>query len=197
MNKVNGTFKRPVFQSGFTLIELIISLGIGLFLLTGIAVIFLSNRATFITQGYLAQLQNNEISAMNIINNVVQSAGYYIDPLHQSSKQANPQKQINSPIETTYLEDQVVFGGSFNGSDVLAVRAYHNTSTPGIIEGAIDCTGNAGSLADGTGQDQISSTFSVDSSGNLQCTTWDLNKSPPKETAANQLLIGKVWLYVK
>lgn len=166
MNKCNSTFKRQVFQSGFSLIELIISLGIGLFLLTGIAVIFLSNRATFKTQGQLATLLNNEIMAMNIIGNVVQSAGYYTNPQTTTTSSALPPGSVtttNSPIAIDYGPSQAVFGGTVNSSDSISVRAMQNNSL-----GAIDCTGN------NTGTHLISSTFSLDANNNLQCTTWDM-----------------------
>lgn len=155
MNRIRN-FNKSVSQRGYSLIELMISLGIGLFLLVGIAVIFLSNRATFITQGQLATLQNKEIMAMNIIGNVVQSAGYYINPQTQAAIDA---QTVITPLAVTFASGQAVFGGTVNGSDSIAVRAYQNNSL-----GAMDCTGNASRT------DLVSSTFSVDTTNkNLQC----------------------------
>lgn len=156
MNRIRN-FNKSVSQHGYSLIELMISLGIGLFLLVGIAVIFLSNRATFITQGQLATLQNKEIMAMNIIGNVVQSAGYF-----------NPQAQAAIDAQTVpvnFASGQAVSGVTVNGSDIITVRAYQNNSL-----GAMDCSGNASGNGNASGIDLVSSTFSVDTTNkNLQC----------------------------
>ena len=158
MNRIRN-FNKSASQRGYSLIELMISLGIGLFLLVGIAVIFLSNRATFITQGQLATLQNKEIMAMNIIGNVVQSAGYYINPHTQATIVALSAQTVTAPLAVNFAGGQAVFGGAVTGSDSIAVRAYQNNSL-----GAMDCTGNASRT------DLVSSTFSVDTTNkNLQC----------------------------
>ncbi len=44
----------------------------------------MGTRRTNATQGALSQLQDNERIAMTLINNVVQKAGYFPDPVNQS-----------------------------------------------------------------------------------------------------------------
>jgi type IV pilus assembly protein PilW len=68
-------------QRGFTLIELSIALLIGLFLIGGMLVMLQGNRRAFTSQTQLAQLQDNQRLAMTMITDVVQSAGYYPNPV--------------------------------------------------------------------------------------------------------------------
>lgn len=169
-------------QHGVTLIELLLSMGIGVFLLAGLAMIFISDKISFATQNNLAQMENNQLMAINILTNVIQSAGYYPSSSTPTS--------TNLPVESTYsltikngsssssslavsygTAGQAVFGGSINGSDSISVRSI----------GAINCTGN-------TSGDLVSSTFTVDSYNNLQCTTWDI--TTPANNTATQTLVG-------
>ncbi len=68
---------RPCHQRGVGLIELMVSMLIALFLLSGLFTLFYSTRQTFSSQYQLAQLQDNERLAMTLITDVVQSAGYF------------------------------------------------------------------------------------------------------------------------
>src|SRR5271167_1339968 len=72
--------RRALPQRGFTLIEILVALMIGLFLLGGLLTIVQANRAVFGNQSQLAQLQDSERMAMTILAEVIQSAGYFPDP---------------------------------------------------------------------------------------------------------------------
>ena len=72
-------------QGGFTLIELSIAMLIGLFLIGGLLVVLQGNRRVFNSQTQLALLQDNQRVAMTMITDVVQSAGYYPDPVNNTS----------------------------------------------------------------------------------------------------------------
>jgi type IV pilus assembly protein PilW len=65
---------------GFTLIELMIALLIGVFLLGALLTIVQTNRAVFGDQNKMAQLQDAERMAMIMMSDVIQSAGYFPDP---------------------------------------------------------------------------------------------------------------------
>ena len=193
MNAFLGDFQKwkgkgPAFQHGVTLIELLISISIGIFLLTSLAIIFLSNKISFATQNGLAQLQNNQLLAISIITNVVQSAGYYPNPATNSTAStlpASPNGSVtikngtsSATLTVSYPSQGAVSGSSINGSDSISVRSI----------GAMNCTGNTATT------DLISSTFSVDSNNNLQCTTWDITSSsnacPNCSTATQTLVTG-------
>lgn len=65
---------------GFTLIELMVALLIGVFLLGALLTIVQTNRAVFGSQNQLAQLQDGERTALTMMSDVIQSAGYFPDP---------------------------------------------------------------------------------------------------------------------
>src|SRR5580692_11556731 len=65
---------------GFTLIEILIALVIGLFLMGALLTIVQANRTAFGNQNQLAQLQDNERMAMTMMTDVIQSAGYFPEP---------------------------------------------------------------------------------------------------------------------
>lgn len=145
--------KRPYpFQArGFGLLDIMISLLIGLFLLSGLISLFISTQQTYTAQSGIAQLQNSQMMAINIISNIAQSAGYYINPLAQTQNVMLPATAAGvlpsqialqpavtiSPtpnLAISFVAKQSVFGGSLyaNGPDALAIRSV----------GAMDCTGN-------------------------------------------------------
>ncbi len=65
---------------GFTLIELMIALLIGVFLLGALLTIVQTNRTVFGDQNKMAQLQDGERMAMTMMSDVIQSAGYFPQP---------------------------------------------------------------------------------------------------------------------
>jgi type IV pilus assembly protein PilW len=67
-------------ERGFTLIEILIALLIGLFLLGALLTIVQANRTVFGNQNKLAQLQDGERMAITVMADVIQSAGYFPDP---------------------------------------------------------------------------------------------------------------------
>lgn len=65
---------------GFTLIELMIALLIGIFLLGALLTIVQTNRTVFGNQNKMAQLQDGERMAMTMMSDVIQSGGYFPNP---------------------------------------------------------------------------------------------------------------------
>ena len=72
-------------QRGFTLLELMITVAIALFLLGGLVTIVQNMRGTYITQQSLVQLQDEQRFALTVVTDAVQSAGYFPDPVSQST----------------------------------------------------------------------------------------------------------------
>src|SRR5438552_1840764 len=66
---------------GFSLVELMVSIAVALFLVGGVVSMLASTRHTYKNQSQLSQLQDDQRLAMTLIANVVQSAGYYPDPI--------------------------------------------------------------------------------------------------------------------
>ncbi len=72
---------RPLHdERGFTLIEILIALLIGLFLAGALLTIVQTNRTVFGNQNKLAQLQDGERMALTMMTDVIQSAGYFPNP---------------------------------------------------------------------------------------------------------------------
>lgn len=63
-------------QQGISLVELMISITIGLILMTGVVQMFLSSRATFSTQQALSRVQETGRLAMEFLSNDIRMAGY-------------------------------------------------------------------------------------------------------------------------
>ncbi|MGC8697384.1 MAG: PilW family protein [Halothiobacillus sp.] len=71
MNKLN----RPSVQIGFTLIELMIALVLGLVLIGGVISVLLSNQKTYRTNTALSQLQDNARTAFELLARDIRQAG--------------------------------------------------------------------------------------------------------------------------
>jgi type IV pilus assembly protein PilW len=63
-------------QTGFSLVELMVALTLGLILLTGVVSIFLSSKVTYLANEKTARLQESGRVALDLITHDVRSAGY-------------------------------------------------------------------------------------------------------------------------
>jgi type IV pilus assembly protein PilW len=144
-------------QGGFTVVELMVALLIGLFLLGGLLTLVQDNRRSFAAQNQLAQLQDAERMAMTIITDVIQSAGYFPDPTINSATLAMPANG------TFAAAGQAVVGTAGGGppGDTISVR-YATNSGDGIVN-CIGQSNTTGALATYT------NTFGV-VNGQLICT---------------------------
>jgi type IV pilus assembly protein PilW len=77
-------------QNGFTMVEMLVALTIGLFLLGGLLTLVQDNKRTFMAQGDLSQLQDNERLAMTMMTDVIQATGYYPNPTINTAASAMP-----------------------------------------------------------------------------------------------------------
>lgn len=159
-------------QRGLTMIELTVTMVIALFLLAGVLMMVQNTRTTYTSQTALAQLQDNERLAMTIMTDVIQSSGYYPDPVHNDSTVFT-----NDP--TTGLGSTQTIVGVQSGSapqDTLTVRYMTSSLAVGSGDGILNCLGSSNT----TGHTVIyTNTFALaataDPSGNraLQCTLSD------------------------
>jgi len=75
----------PGRAGGYSLIEVMIALLIGLFLIGGALTLVQNTRKVYGNQAGMAQLQDQQRLAMTILNDVVESAGYFPDPTTYTS----------------------------------------------------------------------------------------------------------------
>ena len=138
-------------HAGFTLIELMIALLIGLFLIGGLLVLVQAMKRTQTVQSGLSKLQENERLAMTLITNAVQTTGYFPDPLNNA-------QSSEFPASGSFAVGQALYGTGTGTGDTISVR-YATSGTDGVL----DCSGNTESAA------TLTNEFNLDANGNLQC----------------------------
>jgi type IV pilus assembly protein PilW len=126
-------------QSGFTMIELMVALLIGLFLMGGLMTLLQNNRKAFSSQSALAQLQDSERLAMSIMAGVIQQAGYFPDPTINSPSTALPAAAaFASGAGLAFAAGQGLTGTTVAGSDVISARYLTATG-----DGILNCSGGS------------------------------------------------------
>jgi type IV pilus assembly protein PilW len=156
---MRSSARRPR-QLGFTLVELMISILIALFLTGGLLTLVQAMKRTSGVQGGLSQLQDSERMAMTLIADVIQSAGYFPQPTQRTAVGEFP---VTGPF--TFAGQAVVGTGAFgdpapgNSITVRYETGGTNPPPPPPVAGpdnTIDCTGNTRS-----GLTLLTNTFSV------------------------------------
>jgi type IV pilus assembly protein PilW len=145
-------------QQGLTLIEILIAMLIGLFLLGALLTIVQTNRAVFGNQTQLALLHDSERMAMAMMTDVIQSAGYFPDPTTNTSALLTPAAPFASSgqaISGTY---------SATAPDSLSVR-YYTTGGDKIL----NCSGLSNTSAVTSPPLPYANTFQI-VNGQLVCT---------------------------
>jgi type IV pilus assembly protein PilW len=154
-------------QDGFTIIELMIALLIGLFLAGGLLVLVQDNRRVFGNQNQLAQLQDSERLALSMMTDVIQMAGYFPDPTSNSAQ--------STMLATTATTPAMVAGQALTGmysaavpGDSITVR-YTTSGSDGILT----CTGTSSTGAISTYINTFSVVVNAAGVGQLVCTRED------------------------
>jgi type IV pilus assembly protein PilW len=110
-------------QAGLTLLELLISLSLGLLLLTGIGTIYVGSNQTYRVQEQNARIQESGRYALEVIGRSLRQAGYW-----------------NIPISPVAL--QTAFGGTpINGANGAGTAADSVTVQYDGVAGSRDCEG--------------------------------------------------------
>lgn len=130
---------RATHQRGFTLLEIMIAMGIGLFIALALVTIVNTNKTVFLSQNQLEQMQDSERMAMTLMADVIQASGYFPDPT------------------TNTLGTTLVLSGSFANSQ--AITGVSNASSAGDSisvrymtapqDGILNCSGTSNTNAVG------------------------------------------------
>ena len=155
-------------QRGFTLVELMVTIAIALFLLGGLATVVQNVRGTYASQQALVQLQDQQRFAITLLTDVIQAGGYYDNPIGDTVQSALPLDPANG----------FASGQAFNGTQGADVPAAGDTIAvrfrTAFKDGVINCTGGSNTTVN---PDQVYiNTFSVNGAGQLQCS---LNGAAP------------------
>ena len=123
-------FIAPQQQRGVTLVELMVSLVIGLIIMVGVTQIFVANRETYSIQESLGKLQENGQYAINFLVRELRQTGYYPNPYGSvtGTKTAHEQLAFGAVLPISGIEG----GGS---ADDTLITAYYTTTA--------DCIGDA------------------------------------------------------
>lgn len=147
-------------QRGFTLIEILIALTIGLFLMGALLTIVQSNRRVYGEQNQVAQMQDNQRMALTMMADVIQSAGYFPNPVINRLTTALPATGpfgVGEAITGTHTgattPDEIQLRFRTNGGDqVFNCSGLSNTNAPGplgeliyvnwfrVVNGQLVCT---------------------------------------------------------
>jgi type IV pilus assembly protein PilW len=136
-------------QRGFTLLEILVALFIGLFLLAGLFTILQNTRRTSTNQTGLTTLQDEQRMAMSILNDIAQSAGYFDNNTYASSSAAWPTATAVSASSTTLAPGQAVSGTHTSATvpDQLVVRYATVGTAAANYENLVSCTGTTPATA--------------------------------------------------
>jgi type IV pilus assembly protein PilW len=162
MNKLHFSSSRSR-QAGFTLVEMMVAMTIGLVVIFGMTATFVNLKSTFKSQDSLGQLQDNERLALTFLTTAVNEAGYYPNPM------------AGTTITNTSLTDNWsgnmpasvgIFGTADGGGPTNTESlqtAFSTTSTDGLIS----CIGTSYA---GAGTVTVRNVFYVDPTTNsLMC----------------------------
>ena len=128
-------------QRGFTLVELLVTVAIALFLLGGLLTILQNVRGTYNNQQLLAQLQDRQRFALTVLTDIIQAGGYFPDPIGMTSTSA-------LPAAGAYQAGQAFTGTQTAGApDSISVR-YVTAGQDGVIL----CDGSSNNAAQGVPQ---------------------------------------------
>jgi len=127
----------PVARArGFTLVELMVTVAIALFLLGGLVTIVQNVRGAYNNQQLLAGLQDEERFAMTVLADIVQTGGYYPSP--QGANVWQPGNALPAAGTTLAATPGFLNGQPFTGAvvagqaDTLGVR-YRTAVGDGIM----------------------------------------------------------------
>lgn len=149
-------------QAGFTLVEMMVAVTIGLLVLLGMTASFVNLKIAFRSQDKLAQLQDNERLAMSVLTTAVNEAGYYPDPKSASSIVASsPSAAPGAAMPTALGIEGTALSANFSESLSVAYVAAAGSDLPTCLG-----TNNAAGLAKAS----VRNTFYVDTTTNtLMC----------------------------
>ena len=145
---------------GFTLVEILVTLAISVFLLGGLFTLVQNTLRVSGQQTALAALQDQQRLALTMIADVVQQAGYFPDPTTHIVTTDLPSVTLTAP---NWTAGQPLVGAYTAAvpHDTLTVRYYTMPN-----DGVINCTGGSNGTGGGV---RYYNTFSIDPSSNLIC----------------------------
>ena len=117
---------------GYSLIELLISMAIGLFILAGVVTVMLDGKRNFNHQDEISYLQENARFIKDTLSRDIKMAGY----AGCGILEATPVNTLNPPADTEYALGEVAGGSEYVSGAWVPVLAGEWTSITGIDTGS-------------------------------------------------------------
>lgn len=117
---------------GLTLVELMVAITIGMFMLLALFSVFISFKKSSQSQTGIAQMQDDQRMVMTILSQVIQSAGYFANPV---SNTASSVFAIASAGGSNFSVGVPIYGtdsGAASSPDTLYVR-YQSAQNDGVV----------------------------------------------------------------
>ena len=146
-------------QRGLSLVELMVAVAIGLFMLSGFAASFVGMKRAFVAQDRLAALQDNERLALGLLAATVQAAGYHPDPFEQPAAEALP---AATTTFGSFAPGQGLVGAG--GAEAATSLTTRYVVAPG--QALADC---AGRRNEGSAAALVVNTYTVGADRTLRC----------------------------
>lgn len=147
-------------QRGLSLIELMISMALGLFLLAGLSYAFITMNNTAITRKNLSDVHDTQRISMYLLSSFIQQTGYYIYSSGVTSTTAFPAETVTGNGGTiTFAAGQTISGTSAT-SDSISVRYFANPDFP---------QGTCSNISSSSTSVKYTDVFSINSTGSLIC----------------------------
>jgi type IV pilus assembly protein PilW len=145
---------------GFTLVELMVTISIALFLLGGLVTILQTVRRSYASQQAQVQLQDQQRFAVTLLTDVIQSGGYYDNPVGDTLFSALPAVAPNFGSGQPFFGTQG--GAAPAAGDTIYVR-FRTAPSDGII----NCSGSSNTT--GAEQVYINQLYVNPGTGQLMC----------------------------
>jgi len=153
---------KRIHYLGFSMIELMVALTIGLLILVGVVQVFIGNRGNFRSQNGYAVMQESGVYLTEYLSRFIRMAGYRTPPATGSVSGFTPLSTFFT-VASPYITAASNTG--LNGSDSLTISYQGSGNGTGTPDGlVVDCL-NAGVDANKL----ATLTFSISNNRTLQC----------------------------
>jgi type IV pilus assembly protein PilW len=164
-------------QRGYTLIEIMVALTLGLVVIIGVIQVFISTQQSARIQQAASRMQEDGRMAMALLNRYLRLAGYTTHPWDKGNTTWNP--AINArgfPANATFAAGQVVRGGENDVNGVDSIRIRYQGTADGSVTTCLGRVVPINEMADIT----FSLTADVPGQGrSLLCTDNNTNNAQP------------------
>lgn len=161
-----------VVQYGFSLIELMVAIGMALFLAAGLISTVVTLKGTFNSQDQMGQLQENQRFILTVLSNTVHNAGYFVTYTNFTRADAFVATSGVNPDATDFSSAQFITGSVGSTNDTLDIR--YQTADGDTLT---NCQGGTNSTGTGAPVTWVN-TFAINAANQLTCSV-GVNGAPP------------------